>query len=95
MLAGLMMDTELTTNSIMEFAEKVYADSEIVSITADQGLHRYTYADAFARTRQLANALRASGIKEGDRVATLAWNDYRHFRAVLRYFGHRRGLPHD
>ena len=47
MLAGLMMDTELTTTSIMEFADKVYADSEIVSITADQ-LHDVFIPDAIA-----------------------------------------------
>ena len=84
MLAGLMMDSQLTTNTLMGFADKVYPTSEIVSITADQGLHRYTYADAFTRCRQLANALVASGVTDGDRVATLAWNDYRH---VELYYG--------
>lgn len=84
MLAGLMMDTQLTTNALMAFAEKVHPRSEIVSITASQGLHRYTFAEAFQRTRQLANALRASGVEQGDRVGTLAWNDYRHLEL---YYG--------
>ena len=79
MLVGQMMNTQLTITSIMEFSEKVYPNSEIVSITGDTGLHRYTYADAFRRSRQLANALTASGVQSGDRIATLAWNDYRHF----------------
>lgn len=87
MLAGLMMDTQLTTNAIMRFAQQVYPHSEIVSITADQGLHRYTYADAFARCRQLANALTASGAKQGDRIATLAWNDYRHLELYYAISG--------
>ncbi len=84
MLNGLMMDSQLTITSIMKFADRVYSDSEIVSVTGTEGLHRYCYADAFARTRQLANALTASGIKSGDRVATLAWNDFRHLEL---YYG--------
>jgi fatty-acyl-CoA synthase len=78
MLAGQMMNTQLTITSIMEHADKVYPNSEIVSLTSDNGLHRYTYADSFKRIRQLANALAKSGVEQGDRVATLAWNDHRH-----------------
>ncbi len=79
MLPGLMMDVPLTITSIMEFADRLHGDSEIVSVTADQPAHRYTYREAFRRTRRLANALAAEGVRPGDRVATLAWNDYRHF----------------
>jgi acyl-CoA synthetase (AMP-forming)/AMP-acid ligase II len=79
MLPGQMMNLPLTITSIMNFAEQVFGNSEIVSVTADDPGHRYTYVDAFRRVRQLANALAAAGIREGDRVATLAWNDYRHF----------------
>ncbi len=79
MLPGQMMNLPLTITTIMDFAERVHGGSEIVSITADNPEHRYTYADAFRRTRQLANALADAGVEEGDRVATLAWNDYRHF----------------
>lgn len=75
---GLMMDTPLTITEIMRFADKVYGSSEIVSVTADNPLHRYTYRDAFRRVRQLANALQKLGAKQGDAIATLAWNDYRH-----------------
>jgi 3-(methylthio)propionyl---CoA ligase len=79
MLSGQMMNLPLTITTIMEFAERIHGDSEIVSITADNPRHRYTYADAFKRSRKLANALQQAGVSEGDRVATLAWNDYRHF----------------
>jgi len=84
MLPGLMMNMPLTINSIMDFADKVHWDSEIVSVTADQPLHRYTYRDSFRRVRKLANALKAAGMAEGDRIGTLAWNDYRHFEL---YYG--------
>ncbi|MGI9287259.1 MAG: 3-(methylthio)propionyl-CoA ligase [Pseudomonadales bacterium] len=83
MLPG-MMNSPLTITSIMRFAERVYPDSEIVSVTADNPRHRYTYADSFKRARQLANALAEFGMQAEDRIATLAWNDYRHFEI---YYG--------
>lgn len=78
-MQGLMMDFPLTITSIMEHAERVHGAQEIVSVTRDNPRHRYTYADAFGRVRQLANAMKAWGMSSSDRIATLAWNDYRHF----------------
>jgi len=75
---GLMMDTQLLVSMILRHAERHHPNREIVSVTADNPLHRYTYADCCRRTRQLANALDKLGLQEGDRVGTLAWNDYRH-----------------
>ncbi len=79
MLHGLMMDTPLLITSIMRFAQTSHAAQEIVSVTADNPRHRYSYADAFGRARQLANVLDTLGLHAGDRVGTLAWNDHRHF----------------
>ncbi len=73
-----MMMSQLTITSIMRHAERVNGATEIVSVTADNPRHRYTYKDAFRRVRQLANALQKLGAKPGDTLATLAWNDYRH-----------------
>ena len=81
---GLMMDIPLTITSIVRHAERVHGHKEIVSITRDNPRHRYTYRDCFARARQLANAMHAWDLKQGDRVATLAWNDYRHMET---YYG--------
>ena len=78
-MQGLMMDFPLTITSIMEHAERVHGAQEIVSVTRDNPRHRYTYADSFARVRQLANAMNGWGLSQSDRIATLAWNDYRHF----------------
>ncbi|MBE9548782.1 MAG: long-chain-fatty-acid--CoA ligase [Proteobacteria bacterium] len=77
-MRGLMMDTQLTITGIMRHAERNYPDTEIVSVTADNPLHRYTYKDWCRRSRQLANALQSLGAVEDDCIATLAWNDYRH-----------------
>ena len=76
---GLMMDLPLTITSIMDHAVRVNGDVEIVSVTHDNPRHRYTYRDAFGRAAQLANAIAGWGLSQGDRIATLAWNDYRHF----------------
>ena len=77
-MQSTMMNLPLTITSIMEFADKVYPHQEIVSVTLDNPNHRYQYKDAFRRTRQLANALESLGLKQGDVIATMAWNDYRH-----------------
>lgn len=78
-MKGLMMDVDLTITSIMAHGEQVHGSQEIVSVTRDNPRHRYTYRDAFKRTRMLANAMQKWGLGRGDRIATLAWNDYRHF----------------
>jgi fatty-acyl-CoA synthase len=76
---GLMMDMPLTITSIMQHAQRVNGAVEIVSVTRDNPRHRYTYSEAFSRTRQLANVIAGWGLSAGSRIATLAWNDYRHF----------------
>ena len=85
-MQGLMMDTQLLITSILRFAEKNSPSAEIVSVTHDHALFRYTYSEAFARSRKLANALVALGLdaSSSDRVGTLAWNDHRHFEL---YYG--------
>jgi acyl-CoA synthetase (AMP-forming)/AMP-acid ligase II len=75
---GLMMDTPLLVTEIMRYADKNNPRGEVVSVTADAARHRCTYGDVFRRARQLANALTGAGVREGDCVGTLAWNDYRH-----------------
>ena len=81
---GLMMNTPLLISSILRYAERNYASREIVSVTVDNPLHRYTFGECIGRTKQLANALGRLQLSRGDRVATLAWNDYRHLEA---YYG--------
>ncbi len=83
-LRGLMMEQPLLISSLIDYAAAQYGDVEIVSRSVEGPFHRYTYADAARRSRQLAQALMGLGIGPGDRVATLAWNTYRHFEL---YYG--------
>ena len=76
-MEGLMQDYPLTVQHIFWRAEKLFPEKEIVTKLPD-GLHRYTYREFAERVRRLAGALQAAGIKEGDRVATFAWNNYMH-----------------
>ncbi len=77
-MQGLMMDTPLLITEIMRFALQNHADVAVISVTADDPRHRSTYGEVFRRAAQLANALQGAGIRAGDRVGTLAWNDHRH-----------------
>ena len=75
---GLMQDHPLLISTIFEHATKNFSKQEIVSNTVEGGIHRYTYLDWSKRTKKLANAFKSFGLKESDRVGTLAWNGYRH-----------------
>ncbi|MET0567703.1 MAG: long-chain-fatty-acid--CoA ligase [Hyphomicrobiaceae bacterium] len=87
MLKGMMMDRPLLVSSILDYAADVHTSTEIVSATIEGGLHRTTYGETRTRIARLANALRDLGVKPGDRVATLAWNGYRHFELYYAISG--------
>ena len=78
-MKGLMQNQPLLLSSLLKHADRFHSDTEIVSRTVEGPIHRYGYGDAARRTRKLADALRRQGIATGDRVATLAWNTFRHF----------------
>ena len=83
-LMGQMMSQPLLISSLIEHADRYYGSVEIVSRRVEGDIHRYTYHDCHRRSRQFANVLGKFGVKIGDRVATLAWNGYRHMEA---YYG--------
>ncbi|HEX6266637.1 MAG TPA: AMP-binding protein, partial [Burkholderiales bacterium] len=78
-MQGLMMDMPLLISELIRHADRHHGSTEIVSRTVEGPIHRYTYREAHARARRLANALQRLGVAMHDRVATLAWNGYRHF----------------
>jgi 3-(methylthio)propionyl---CoA ligase len=83
-MLGLMQDQPLLISNLIEHAQRHHGDVEIVSRRVEGDIHRTTYKEAAGRSRQLAHALDAMGLQESDRVASLAWNGYRHFEM---YFG--------
>ncbi len=84
---GLMMDKPLNIADILELASVDNTDAQIVTRQVEGGIHRYHYSDALRRSRRLANALQRLGVQQGDRVATLAWNTYRHFELYYAISG--------
>jgi acyl-CoA synthetase (AMP-forming)/AMP-acid ligase II len=82
-----IMNLPLNVSSILRHAETVYGRNEIVSRLPEGGLWRYTYADAAARARRLANALIRLGVRHQDRVGTLAWNTHRHYELYYAVSG--------
>ena len=79
-MQGLMMDMPLLISDLIRHADRHHGAGEIVSKRVEDGsLHRYTYREAHGRSRRLAKALKRLGVGPHDRVATLAWNGFRHF----------------
>ncbi len=83
-MKSTMMSSPLLLDCMIERAAKLFPEVEIVSALPDSSVHRSTYRDVYRRARQLSAALLQAGIKPGDRVATLMWNQHEHLEA---YFG--------
>ena len=83
-MLGLMQSQPLLISSLIEFADKHHSDGEIVSRRVEGDIHRYTWSDVARRSRQVAHALDGLNLAFSDRIATLAWNGYRHLEL---YFG--------
>ena len=84
MLEGLVQhDHPLTLQHVLGRMRTVYRGSQVVTLT-ENGTERATYAEVCARVDRLANALtKTLGVREGDRVATFAWNSQRHLEVYL------------
>jgi fatty-acyl-CoA synthase len=83
-MLGLMQQRPLLISSLVDYASTWHGGRQIVSRDPEGAIHRSTYSEIAARAKRLANALEALGVKPGDRVATLAWNGYRHLEV---YYG--------
>ena len=91
-MLGLMQDQPLSISSLIEFAERHHGDGEIVSRRVEGDIHRSTWAEIARRARQVARALDGDALAAGDRVATLAWNGYRHLELYYGVSGSQRVL---
>jgi len=83
-LLGNMIQEPLLLPRLLDHAARQHSRVQIVSQRTEGDIHRYTWLDCQRRSKQLAQALRAHAVQPGDRVATLAWNGYRHLEL---YYG--------
>lgn len=86
-MQGMMMNRPLSIISILEYAAEAHQGAGLVSVETNGTITRSNYREIYGRVGQLAHALSALGIKQGDRVATLAWNNTRHFELYYAISG--------
>ena len=84
---GLMQPQPLLLSSVIAHAARHHGSTEVVSKLTDGSLHRSTYAEVEQRARRLVRVLQGMGVQPGDRVATLAWNGYRHLELFYAVCG--------
>ena len=78
-----MQQATLSLNHFLDRAGRLFPRTEIVSRLPDKTYRRHIYAEYHQRTRALASALLAAGLRKGDRVATLCWNHHAHLECYL------------
>lgn len=78
---GLMLDAPLLLTDFLWRTERLYHEKQVITRLPDGQYHRYDYREFGRRVRRLCNALRGLDVRGGDRVATLAWNHFRHLEA--------------
>ena len=86
-MQGMMMQRPLLISDILTYAAEAFPKAEVVSARTEGDIHRTNYPEIRDRVGQLANALRAHGVQMGDRIATLAWNGYRHLELYYAISG--------
>ena len=84
---GQMMQQPLLISSLLVHAERHHGEQEVVTRRVEGDIHRETYREMAARARRMAKALAALGVRPSDRVATLAWNTYRHMELYYAVSG--------
>jgi fatty-acyl-CoA synthase len=86
-MLGLMQDWPLLCHRIIDHAARVHGEREVVTRSVEGPIHRTNYAEIRTRALKVAQRLDREGIKMGDRVATIAWNTWRHLETWYGIMG--------
>ena len=86
-MLGLMQDWPLLCHRIIEHAAAIHGKQEVVTRSVEGPIVRTTYRQIHERARRVSQALDRTGIKLGDRIATIAWNTARHLEAWYGIMG--------
>ncbi|MGB2574226.1 MAG: AMP-binding protein, partial [Henriciella sp.] len=77
-MLGIMQDWQLTTDKILDHANRIHPDRQITTRRVGGEIVRTSYSELYNISKQVSNALIDEGVGLGDRVATLGWNSARH-----------------
>ena len=80
-MLGLMQDWQLLLHRIIDHAANFHGERKVISRSIEGPIHTTDYRQVRARALKVSQRLSKDGIKLGDRVATLAWNTWRHLEA--------------
>ena len=80
-MLGLMQDWPLLIHRVIDHAASQFGPREVVSRSIEGPIHRTDYARVRERSLRVAQRLARDGVVNGDRVATLAWNTWRHLES--------------
>ncbi|MET0444507.1 MAG: fatty-acid--CoA ligase [Pseudorhodoplanes sp.] len=86
-MRGLMQDWPLLCHRILDHAATFHPERPLISRSVEGPIHRTNYAQTRARALRVAQRLERDGVRLGDRVATLAWNTWRHVEAWYGIMG--------
>lgn len=82
MITGTMMDFPLTITHILRHGARIHGSSECITFKGEHS-EKKSFREIEKSAARLANALKRLGIKEGDRVGTLMWNNGEHLEAYF------------
>ncbi|WP_180191448.1 long-chain-fatty-acid--CoA ligase [Acinetobacter sp. YH01006] len=80
-MLGNMMFQPLLISSMIEHAGRYHADTEVISKNTDTTITVTNWGEIHQNSKRFANALQQLGLAQGDRVATIAWNNHRHLES--------------
>jgi fatty-acyl-CoA synthase len=86
-MLGLMQDWPLLCHRIIEHAAKIHGKQEVVTRSVEGPIHRTNYAEIHQRALKVSQMLDRGGVKLGDRIATIAWNTWRHLEVWYGVMG--------
>jgi fatty-acyl-CoA synthase len=86
-MQGLMQDWPLLCHRIIDHAATFHAERPVISRSIEGPIHTTNYAEIRKRALRVAQRLERDGVKLGDRVATLAWNSWRHLECWYGILG--------
>src|ERR1044071_8354126 len=86
-MLGLMQDWPLLCHRIIDHAAKYHGERKVITRSVEGPIVETNYAEIRRRAKQVARRLEKDGIKLGDRVATMAWNTWRHLECWYGILG--------